>query len=202
MKSFKFVSRVAVIPAAACCLALAACSGYAPAAGEHYYEYDGAYRVISLSDEEPVTEKNVPLAGISLYFFLYDDTFDLTVTGGISSGDILFDGEIGKVTVEGVKAIYDCLGIQNSELNDGVTFMEYTGFAGYTQKKEQSSMTATITKPADSGDYDAVAYVGDVTVYKFDYEDRSKSNGEVLSGGTFCAYYCNSVSIDIVDFSV
>lgn len=178
MKKILIVLSIALT---ASLIVLSGCNtGYTPDSSLNYYEENGTYRVIELS-EEVKHEEEYPLHSWSLKNYLSGVTFGVTVTEDFIPGSLFTDKVIAKA---GVELLYDMLDVSDyPPLSNQYFACRYTNLITYNQMKIIGPFSFMM--PMDSENRTCSVAVAEVDIYTVTYKDLSKKDGEVLGTGTF-----------------
>lgn len=198
LKSFLFVlGSVAVISLSAC--AFSACGkGYTPEAGTHYFEINGAYRVI---DETPAAHEHID--GYALHSYIFPvigatvANVKVTATEYFNEGSMFFS-DVTAINKQGVIAVYEILGITGYDLIDDCFKCLATGLYSYNVKI--SGYTEYVIP--DVGEHlgrIGAGMIADVEKYTFNYTDLSFKDGSKIGEGTFSIIICEAPYMDIFD---
>ena len=161
---------------------------YKPSSDKNYYEYNNAYRVMTLESATPTVESRMPIRS---YFYPVGEGIELvkfTIEDSYEKYDMFFS-YVKNMNSAGFAKLYTMLNLApNSDFNNEIIDCMGTNLYTMCNPKKLSSKT-TMDFKLDGKPFGSVfGEVGDANVYKINYEYISKSTGEVVERGSFSVF--------------
>ncbi len=162
-------------------------SGYIPSESD-YFVFGDVYRVFALNEDPKestgfgLNSLMFPTKGIS--------TVEIDVSESFAANSIFFyDAE--SINRDGVISVYKYLGISDYSLCGDVRACNFTGLYTFNEKVELNKNRMTVSLEGKP-DFTVYGDVSDVTIFTFDYEDRSITDGHVIGSGKFSVIICKT----------